>query len=302
MGLVSFLRSGVWVRWLLIFVFCSCPVLLVWRAVNRVRAARTQCHASDRAEARPVGAPPPAPVAPPATGPVHATRADAILQRNPFDSVTGPLGRADHGYPRVTETICPNIDLVRVVLSENPAWSFAEIASGAQRTLLTPGRALNGRRLVAVEAGRVRMESKDSACVAFLDGSTNVSSPACVASGFRLRPPCILRLSDTVFDVAAAMVDHVLEDQAELMRCARVVPEQDEHGKITGVRLFGIRPGSLMAALGFENGDTLHTVNGFDMTSPDRALEAYSKLRSASDLSVGISRKGKKMVLEYHLR
>jgi general secretion pathway protein C len=294
MGLASCLRRALSPLSLCVLGLCCFPASFVSGAVSGTRAAKAQRPANGHAEAPRDDAA--------LSAPVHSTRADAILERNPFDSATGPLGRADHRAPRVTETICPNIDLVRVVLSDNPAWSFAEIASGSQRSLLHPDRALEGRRLVAVEADRVRMVSKNGACVAFLHGSTNVSSPACVASGFRLGAPCIIRLSDTEFDVAATMVDHVLEEQAELMHCARVVPEQDEHGNVTGFRLFGIRPGSLMAAFGFQNGDALQTVNEFDMTSPERSLEAYSKLRSVSDLRVGLSRKGKRMVLEYHIR
>ena len=275
------------------FVLSSCVTLLVLRAQSLARAAK----ARHEAQAPRSDAPPSAPL----LGQVHATIADAILARNPFESATGPLGRAERDILRVTEPICPNADLYRVVLSEVPAWSFAEIATGARPTLLRLDNVLNGRRLIAIEADRVRMEGKEGVCVAYLQGKTSVSSPACVASGYKLGPPCVLRLRNTEFEIAGAMVDHVLEAQAELMRSARIVPEQDEHGTITGVRLFGIRPGSLMAALGFENGDALQTINGFDMTSPERSLEAYSRLRSVSDLRVGISRKGSKVFLDYHI-
>jgi general secretion pathway protein C len=85
------------------------------------------------------------------------------------------------------------------------------------------------------------------------------------------------------------------------MRCARIVPETDGHGNVTGIRLLGIRPDTLMGALGFENGDALQTVNGFDMTRPERALEAYSKLRCEPELRVGLTRRGRPVVLEYHI-
>jgi hypothetical protein len=39
--------------------------------------------------------------------------------------------------------------------------------------------------------------------------------------------------------------------------------------------LFGIRPDTLLGTLGLENGDRLQTINGFDMASPEKALEAY---------------------------
>ena len=66
------------------------------------------------------------------------------------------------------------------------------------------------------------------------------------------------------------------ENQAELMRSARIVPEQ-ENGKVVGIRLFGIRPETLLGTLGLENGDRLQTINGFDMASPEKALEAMRR-------------------------
>ena len=69
------------------------------------------------------------------------------------------------------------------------------------------------------------------------------------------------------------------------MRQARIVPEQ-ENGKVVGIRLFGVRPDTLLGMLGMENGDRLQNINGFDMTSPEKALEAYARLRTADHLTV----------------
>jgi general secretion pathway protein C len=38
------------------------------------------------------------------------------------------------------------------------------------------------------------------------------------------------------------------------------------------------------------------------MTSPDKALEVYTKLKSASHLSVGLERNGQKINKEYNIR
>jgi general secretion pathway protein C len=241
-----------------------------------------------------------------AVAPAHARSADAILERNPFDSATGPLNRVDQGFaplsPQLDGPTCRDIKLRRVVLSVSPEWSFAELSSEKLPVLLHLGSSFRDRHLASIEADRVWMAGKDGACHADLGGQTLVSSPACVASRFTLGPPCIERRADGSFDVAKAMLDHVLEDQAELMRSARVIPETDGHGRVIGIRLFGVRPGSLMGALGFENGDTLVTINDLDLTSPDRALEAYARLRSVTELRFGLRRRGQAVVLVHRLR
>ncbi len=111
----------------------------------------------------------------------------------------------------------------------------------------------------------------------------------------------ITRVSDTRFSIERSLVDKLLSNQAELMRAARIIPHQ-RGGRVVGVKLYGIRRGSLLSRLGLQNGDLLRTINGFDMSSPDKALEAYTKLRSASHLTVAIERRGQSMTLDYDIR
>src|SRR5262249_21993350 len=153
--------------------------------------------------------------------PPHATLADPILERNPFDSTTGPLDRTDRDYStHLPESVCKDITLRRLVLSDTPDWSFAELSSGADTALLHLGGSFHGRRLTEIAVGRVWLENARGTCEAYLPSPApvKVSSSACIASHFKLGPPCISARTETSFDIAAAMVDHVLEEQSELMR------------------------------------------------------------------------------------
>ena len=111
----------------------------------------------------------------------------------------------------------------------------------------------------------------------------------------------ISKKSATEFDVDRGVVDKILENQAELMRQARIVPEQ-ENGKVVGIRLVNFRPDSLLGTLGMESGDRLEKINGFDMTSPEKALEAYARLRTADHLTVSVNRKGQETNLDYNIK
>lgn len=111
----------------------------------------------------------------------------------------------------------------------------------------------------------------------------------------------IKKISDTEFQVDRSVVDKILENQAELMRSARIVPEQKD-GKVVGVRLFGIRPDTLLGTLGLQNGDRLETINGFNMASPEKALEAYARLRTAGNLKVQVNRRGQPVNIEYNIK
>jgi len=111
----------------------------------------------------------------------------------------------------------------------------------------------------------------------------------------------IQKVSATEFNIDRSVVDKILENQSELMRQARIVPEM-ENGKTVGIRMFGIRPETLLGTLGMENGDRLQTINGFDMASPEKALEAYARLRTADKLVVQVNRRGANMNLDYNIK
>jgi general secretion pathway protein C len=63
-----------------------------------------------------------------------------------------------------------------------------------------------------------------------------------------------------------------------------------------------IRPDTLLGTLGMENGDRLQQINGFDMTSPEKALEAYARLRTADKLTVQVTRRGQLTNLDYNIK
>ena len=100
-------------------------------------------------------------------------------------------------------------------------------------------------------------------------------TPARAASAKKSMNQNIHAVSETKYTVPQTFVDKILQNQAELMRSARIVPHE-ENGQVVGVKLYGIRRNSLLGKLGLQNGDLLRTINGFDMASPDTALEAYA--------------------------
>jgi len=50
------------------------------------------------------------------------------------------------------------------------------------------------------------------------------------------------------------------------------------------------------------NGDTINAVNGMDLTTPDKALEVYTKVRDAKRVKLEITRRGKLVTLHYVMK
>jgi general secretion pathway protein C len=80
----------------------------------------------------------------------------------------------------------------------------------------------------------------------------------------------------------------------------RVVPSI-KNGQADGFKLYAIRPSSMFARLGFVNGDTVHAVNGLALTSLDKALEVYAKLKDAKSVQFDITRRGQPVELDIQI-
>ncbi len=267
-------------------------------------------------------------------GPERATSGDPILSRNPFDSVTGPLdGKAVSLNPvpeappvstdPYDDPVCDVAKVLLITQSEDPDWSFAAIAgSDGKSQLRRRGDDIAGHKVHYIGWDRVWLMMGNSRCQMPIHGgdapkklaSASAASPSTSAGDAPPPPPRkgskkidpalaakIRKISETQYDVERSAIDHILENQADLMKSARIVPEK-EGDKVVGIRLFGVRPDSLLGTLGIENGDRLQSINGFEMGDPQKALEAYARLRSSDKLSVSVNRRGKPMQIEFNIK
>lgn len=278
---------------------------------------------------------------------ITTTSGDAILSRNPFDSVTGPLDRTPIEVT-TPETAKASLDLtdplnapecadvvVNIVSeSADPEWSLAQLKGAGDQEAATRrvGDVVGKLKVAYIGYNSVKaspavwLVNEDHVCQALMFSEKNATaanaetpppaptSPPPEESTSRRRrgtssAPAlpseisekIQKVSETEFNVDRSVIDNVLENQAQLMRSARIVPEQKD-GKTVGIRLFGIRQDTLLGTLGMQNGDRLEKINGFDMASPEKALEAYARLRTATSLTVNLTRRGKPLTIEYQIK
>jgi general secretion pathway protein C len=259
--------------------------------------------------------------------------AHAILHRNFFDSSTGPLWplKEEPTDPAATDPTQEHNDQslaagqmpppcegsVRLVASmydpRDDAWSFASVSLGSGSPLLYRlGNPIENRKVEAIYPEAVFLKGSNGAlCSLTMFKSANAPPPKpnappppavaeAASSGDAELDQGIKQVTETKYSVRRTLVDKLLQNQSELIKQARVVPHE-ENGRVVGVKLYGIRKSSLFGKLGLQNGDMLRTINGFDMSSPDSALEAYTKLRSASNLSLAIVRRGNAVTMDYNI-
>ncbi|HVH42881.1 MAG TPA: type II secretion system protein GspC [Labilithrix sp.] len=310
--------------WIVILPLVAIAALLNAQAVTQL--VGISLGPDEKALATP---PPVAKIAPNSGAAARNVSAEAILNRNPFDHVTGslkpppvsdeasggPTGPVDTSDPWNAPK-CDGVKVLIIAASGDPEWSFAAFGSGGdgKSVMRRRGGDVSGKQVHFVGWDRVWLESGGSLCQATLFDKAEVKAPAPppapVASGpspagSKSLDPAIAKgiqkVSANEYNIDRGVVDKILENQADLMRQARIVPEQ-ENGRVVGIRLFGVKQDTLLGVLGMENGDRLQTINGFDMSSPEKALEAYARLRTAEKLTISLNRKGQNMNIDYNIK
>jgi general secretion pathway protein C len=187
------------------------------------------------------------------------------------------------------------VQVAAVAAFDDPAWSLAAIVSSASAGsyLRVRGGELAGKSLAYVGMDRVWMLGGDGLCQIRM-----FKPPATSAPPTERGQSGVEQVGPREFRIDRGFLEHVLENTVELLRHVRIEPELDA-GRVAGIRLWGVGTGTLLAAIGIQDGDRLERVSGFDISSPEKALQAYARLRTAAHLTLSITRRGQPISLDY---
>ena len=271
--------------------------------------------ASAPAPARPALAKPPKPEGKPGFN----KDPKAILKRNIFCATCPPL--LDEALPagpevltdQQTKTALP-LALLAIMYAPPPngiKWSIAVMRDTEGKTVgaFPVGGKIHGATVTEILETRVYLDNEGKA--EYIDLFEAPAPPPQAAAAVAVNKETdpfaadlakgIKKVSEHNYELQRSTLESVLGNMALLSRSARIVPEMKD-GKAAGFRLFAVRPDGPFAMIGMQNGDILSSINGLEITSPEKALEVYAKLKSASHLSLGMERNSQKITKEYNIR
>lgn len=112
----------------------------------------------------------------------------------------------------------------------------------------------------------------------------------------------VRRVAEGQYEIPQAEVDAVMNGGlATIATTVRIVPFF-EAGKSAGFKLYSVKAGSLLSKLGLVNGDILRKVNGYEISSPEKALEVYGILKSERNVTLDVTRGGQPRTFQYAIR
>jgi general secretion pathway protein C len=252
---------------------------------------------------------------------VYDKQIEPILKRNIFCSTCPPiLAEQEKDDPGIPPPLVPvrtslPLKLMAIMFSpppNDPRWSMAVIRD-TEKNAAGPyaiGGKIHDASIVDIQETRIYLDNAGKP--EFLDLLDVPPAAVAVAAAPAAAAPAtdpfvaemdkgIKKTGEHSFEIQRGTVDSMLGNMALLSRSARIVPEVRD-GKSAGFRLFSVRQDGPFGRIGLQNGDVIDAINGLEMTSPDKALEIYTKLKSANHISVALERNGTKITKDYNIR
>lgn len=200
-----------------------------------------------------------------------------------------------------------------LVNERTPEWSIAsiqDVTTQKTNTYMMHDQ-IQGAEVIEIE--RLRVIVINNHRREFIDGTAGdgTSIVAAVAAPMPVRseaaPPSVAlgqgvkQLSDNDYEIPRAEIDRTLSNLNDVAMQARIVPAFKD-GQAQGFKLFSIRPDSIYTKIGIQNGDVIKRINGYDLNSPEKALEIYSKLKEAGRIDIEVERNGAAVRKTYNVR
>jgi len=193
--------------------------------------------------------------------------------------------------------------LVGTALANPPRYSLCQLTnSDSNETLVYAiGDKFMGARIYAIEKDKVLVDNDGHN--EYIDNSAAAPPnlgivPQALQQVAQPGDNTVRQLSENQYVVAKGEINSALSNLSDLATKARIVPSF-KNGVANGFKLFSIVPDSLYAKIGIQNGDVIRRINGYEMNSPDKALEIYQKLRDANRIEVEIERRGETLRKSY---
>ncbi|HWV38973.1 MAG TPA: type II secretion system protein GspC [Vulgatibacter sp.] len=201
------------------------------------------------------------------------------------------------------------VTLIGTMVANRPEWSLATIRDDNARETgaYFPGDTILGAEILEIE--RMRVIIRNQGRKEYIAMGEGGPPPAPVAPVATSAPPArdrgdsaeVQKLDENNYVISRDELDKQLSNLNSIATQARIVPSF-KNGVANGFKLFSIRPGSIYSKIGIKNGDVIRRINGYEINSPDKALEVYAKLKESSNIEIEGERGGRPFNYKYQIQ
>ena len=226
---------------------------------------------------------------------------DGIMRRNLFDEDVIAAWVPEEATPERRTVAKLDVILVGTVVTRPAALSTALIRfrEGGRTEVFGMGAKVQDHHIIRIDPRQLTLLAPNGQQVAVtVSGAAAIPPPSAPAPA--IDPGLVQQLENEKFAIDASIVDDFTLDK--FARQSQVVPVMEDGGTMRGFTMAEIKPGSVPAQVGFENGDLLVGVNG-DMfkENPDPS-KLFGGLPGQSSFCVNLIRRGRPTELCFEVK
>lgn len=202
-----------------------------------------------------------------------------------------------------------NIGYLAAMVAEPSTWSMAVVDDGEadDSRLMKEAQKVGDYTIAAIQSERLVLAKSGAFECVELGKKAAKKRPT--KRGYSPPPSAkkadfskgVKKVGTNRYEIDREMLNEQLADLSQLSRQARVIPHYRD-GKPQGFKIVGVRPGSLYSHIGIRSGDVIKAVGDEEITSPNKALELYERLKNSDNVTVDLERRGRKSTLEYEIK
>lgn len=240
----------------------------------------------------------------------------AILEKGAFPSASRQLTKIDIIAEGAASASHPVLTELRLLGTYSGPVSFAvfeKTGSAEQEVFRTGQSVFDSGTLLAIEDGKAKLSAGGSE-VTFTVFREQMPSSISDMGGSSVEVPDAVdgqstgpgsryteKVAENSWVIDQKMVANSLNDMSRVMTDARLTPRVSG-GRVEGFVVTEIKTRGIFDAIGLKNGDVLTKINGYDIDSPEKAVQVLSALRGQTNIDLDILRAGKPKSLHYTIR
>jgi type II secretion system protein C len=225
-----------------------------------------------------------------------------IMKNNPFGF---PGGEIRPLTASVNAGVRQQTDLILIGTVSGPrelSYAVFKDSSGLQDVFRVGDPVYSMGKLYRVKKDSVLIKSGEKITEIPIEDIVKIKEVRTQTSGAG-SPPSLFaqRIGRGTYVVDQARLQQMISNPSQIMTDARLRPNLSG-GKENGYTLSEVKPGGIYQSLGLQEGDVLLRINEYDISNPEKALQAFSALKGLDRVQIDLMRSGARMTMTYQIK
>jgi general secretion pathway protein C len=224
-----------------------------------------------------------------------------LMKNNPFGISGGEIKLLTSSAPANAQTM----DLILIGTVAGPkelSYAVFKDAAGIQEVFRV-GENIHGMgRLYSVKNDRALIRQGGKITEIPIEDIVKIKEVKAPASATGASSSAFAqRIGRGSYIVDQARLQQMIANPGQMMTDARLRPNT-AGGKQEGFTLSEVKPNGIYQSLGLQDGDVLLRINEYDISNPERALQAFTALKGLDRVQIDLIRSGSRMTMTYQIK